>query len=320
MDKMTRIEFRQFRYFIAVAEELHFGHAADRMGIAQPGLSQQIKALERSLGVELLVRDRGKRVALTEAGRAFLPPARLMIEMANRAVETARLAATGKKGALKVGTGVSGTPPVADELLREFQVRFPDVLVEIHPGLGPQNVDALTRRRLDVAVLLAPFATPDSARTLNYLALGQVELLVALPEGHRLASFDRIPRSQLLREPFLDWPRHSNPVLIDHLHRLLFGDAGHPLPRTFLDLTEGNRVLQVAQGREVTAILNPWVTELGVRGVVFRRLEDPAPLVEYGIAWFDSGPSPFLAEFISLAHTLAKTPVTVESAPIDRNA
>jgi DNA-binding transcriptional LysR family regulator len=309
---MRRIELRQFRYFIAVAEELHFGHAADRLRIAQPGLSQQIKVIERAVGVELLTRDK-RRVELTAAGRAFLEPARLVVQLADRAVESASLAARGRKGPLKVGTRSPGNPRVADELLREFEQRFPDVEVEIHPGLVPQSIDAIARRRLDVAIVVVPFETPDDAGGLNYLRLGAQEPVVALSEGHRLAALDRIPRSELLRETFLDWPRSANPVLVDHLHRVLFGEAGHPLSRVVPEIAQGNLLLLVAQGQEITVTTDPWDTDLGVQGVVFRRLEDPVPLIEYGIVWLDSAASPFLSDFILLAGALADGSVNGEA-------
>ncbi|MFL5799245.1 MAG: LysR substrate-binding domain-containing protein [Actinomycetota bacterium] len=301
---MNRIELRQLRYFIAVAEELHFGHAADRLRIAQPGLSQQIKVLERSVGVELLTRDK-RTVRLTEAGRDLLQRARLIVELADRAVESAGLAARGRKGPLKVGTRSPGNPQVADELLRSFEQRFPDVEVEIHPGLVPQNIDAIARRKLDVAIVVVPFATPDDAGDLNYLRLGEQEPVVALSQRHRLAALDRIPRSELLRETFLDWPRSANPVLIDHLHRVLFGEAGHPQSRVVPEIAQGNRVLMVAESQDFTVTADPWDTDLGVQGVVFRRLEDPVPLIEYGIAWLDSPASPFLPQFLQLARELA---------------
>jgi len=245
-------------------------------------------------------------VQLTEAGRDFLQRARLIVELSDRAVESAGLAARGRKGPLKIGTRSPGNPPVADELLRSFEQRFPDVEVEIHPGLVPQNIDAIARRHLDVAIVVVPFETPDDAGDLNYLRLGAQEPVVALSEGHRLAALDRIPRSELLRETFLDWPRSANPVLIDHLHRVLFGEAGHPLSRVVPEIAQGNRLLMVAQSQDFTVTSDPWDTDRGgVQGVVFRRLEDPVPLTEYGIVWLDSPASPFLPQFLQLARELA---------------
>jgi DNA-binding transcriptional LysR family regulator len=300
---MTSIEFRQLRYFVAVAEELHFGRAAVRLQIAQPGLSHQIKGLERLLGVPLFIRDQ-RGVELTAAGGALLDYARLLIELADRAVESARLTVRGRRGLLKVGTPAGGIHPRGNELLRLFQARSPEVQVEIHPGYVPQNVEELARRTLDIAIVLVPFDRPESMR---YLRLGTTELLVALPEGHRLASLQQVPRAELLNEPFLDWPRSMNPTLIDYLHRSLFGSVEHPQLVQVADVMEASRLLAVAEGKGVAVPLFPSVADLEIPRVVFRPLE-PSPSLEYGIAWFDNNASPFTSSFIDLARELAESP------------
>src|SRR5437870_1482036 len=200
---MKTFELRHLRYFVAVAEELHFARAAERLRIAQPGLSQQIKALERSVGVELFKRDR-RGVELTDAGRTLLGQARQVLELSERAVESTRVAATTRTGPLKVGTSAIGNTPVANEVLMEFQARFPNVNVEILPGFTPPSIDALTRRALDAAIVFAPFESPEGLR---YLRLDRLELSVVLPTSHRLASLERVPRSELLKEPILEGPR-----------------------------------------------------------------------------------------------------------------
>jgi DNA-binding transcriptional LysR family regulator len=298
---MTSIELRQFRYFAAVAEERHFGRAAERLEIAQPGLSHQIKGLERSLGVPLFVRDK-RGVELTEAGLTLLEHARLVLELADRAVESTRLAVHGKKGILKVGTPAGGIHPLGNDLLRLFQEHTPEAQVDVHPGYVPQSLDAMTRHELDVAIVLVPFDRPDSMR---YLKLGDVELQLAVPEEHRLATLERVPRTELLREPFLDWPRSMNPPLIDALHRSLFGDATHPDAVELADVMEVSRLLAVAEGRGIAVALFPSVAELQIPRVVFRPM-DPPPHLEYGIAWLDNNASTFMASFVDLARDLTQ--------------
>jgi DNA-binding transcriptional LysR family regulator len=141
------VDLRQFRYFIAVAEERHFGRAAARLHIAQSGLSQQILKLERAVGVQLLIRDR-RGVEITEAGRAFLDQARLTVELADRAV----MAERGRSALLRLGTPILGIPIVAEAALREFEATFPDVEGEIHPRLNPDLIDGVSTYELDVAV------------------------------------------------------------------------------------------------------------------------------------------------------------------------
>ncbi len=223
---MANVELRQFRYFIAVAEELHFGRAAERLHIAQSGLSQQIGKMERSLHAQLFTRDRSKGVQLTEAGRVFLDQARLTVELADRAVASVALAERGKRALLKVGTTVIGMPPMAERLLQTFGDRFPDVEVELHPRLISELIDGISTFALDVAVVFSPFKSVDPPP--RYQQLGAYELVAAVPEGHRLAKLERVPRSELLTEPFIDGPRNINPELSDYIHTALFGETRIP--------------------------------------------------------------------------------------------
>lgn len=294
------VELRHFRYFVAVAEERHFGRAAERLMIAQPGLSQQIKSLERALGVVLLVRDR-RGAQLTPAGEHFLRQARLVLELADRTVEDTVLIGRGKTGVLKIGIGAEGILPLGNEVLRRFRAQHANVDVRVFPGFGPTIVEDLNRRSLDAAILLAPFDSPEVAR---FLPLGRLELLVALPAGHRLSDLRQIPRSELRREPFLDWPRTSNPRLHAHLREALFGVAGHPNLTDVTEAPEAGRMLLVARGDGITVTTFP--PELEPASVVFRRLEHPVPVLDYGVAWFDTNASELVPSFVEVARSIAQ--------------
>lgn len=297
------LELRQFRYFVAVAEERHFGRAAARLHIAQPGLSQQIKSLERTVGVQLLVRD-SRGVGLTEAGRVFLDQARLTLELADRAVTSALLAERAKKSLLRVGTPVLGIPPVAETVLREFVDRFPEIEVEIHPRFHPELIDAVSTHTLDAAIVLSPFKSVDPPP--RYLQLGTLELVAVVPEGHRLADFERVSRSDLLKEPFLDWPRNINPELIEHIHHILFGDLEHPGTLDVPELEEARRFEHVANGRGIGITAIPGlVHEHYIPGVVFRPFEDPTPFVSYGVVWSSTHLSASVGTFLDVAREFA---------------
>jgi DNA-binding transcriptional LysR family regulator len=296
------IELRQLRYFAAVAEELHFGRAAERLRIAQPGLSQQIKKLERLLGGQLLIRGKGG-IQLTTAGQVLIEHARLVIEQASRAVESTRISMQGKRSILKVGIPSLGMFPAGRELLRVFQDQNPDIELQTHPGYAPQNIEALTRRTLDAAIVLHPFDSPQGMR---YLRLGKVELLVALPEWHQLASMDRIPRSALLEEPFLDWPRSINPPLVRHIHHVLFGDVEHPQVVEVYEAVDANRLLLVAEGKGIAVSFFPGLAELDILGIAFRRVVAPEPTLDYGVCWFDENASSSVPAFVEIARGLAE--------------
>ncbi len=298
MAPMAPMELRQFRYFIAVAEERHFGRAAERLGIAQPGLSQQIKALERTLDTQLLIRH-SRGADLTEAGTAFLPQARLAVEFADRAIASVALPDRGKSALLKVGSRAAGLPPVAEALLDEFSRRHPEAEVEIHPGFVPQLVEGLSKRALDVAILLRPYVAQPPPR---FLRLGTIEPLVALPEDHRLASLARVPGAEVLKEPFLDWSRSGNPALYDHLHAALFGSEVHPNRIEVAEFVESRRLPRVAAGQEVGVVILA-LTEI-VAGVVIRPFEEPPPSIEYGIGWYEPHISPLVPAFLELGESL----------------
>jgi DNA-binding transcriptional LysR family regulator len=278
------LELRHLRYFVAVAEEKHFGRAAERLRIAQPGLSQQIKMLERSLGTPLFVRDQ-RHVELTPAGETLLKHAYRLLALVDRAVESARLATQGKTGVLKVGTPATGMSPVAHDLLETFRARVPDLEVVLYPELGPHNVEALRKRTVDVAFVNAPF---EAADTFEYLRLGSAELLIVLPESHPLAAFDRIPRAALLSEPFIMVPSTVDPTVVEHVHRMLFDEREHPNIVEVPDAMDATRIRLVLQGKGISATSLPADAELQIPGVVFRGVEYPAPFIEHGLAWIGS--------------------------------
>jgi DNA-binding transcriptional LysR family regulator len=293
------LELRQLQYFVAVAEERHFGRAAARLRIAQPGLSQQIKRLERLLGVQLLVRDK-RHVEMAPAGEVLLEHARVVIELANRAIESTRAAARGKTGLFKIGAYSLGIYPFANEVLAEFLKRYPHVDVDFHPGPARQSFDSLTRRLIDVAFVFSPFeAKPGVA----YIPLGSVEPLVVLPAEHRLATLERIPRPELLRETFFTWPRQLNPRLVDHWRTSFFGEEKHEDLVEIGDMTE--TLVRVAAGDGIT-ITNPMVAALDMTNVVFRRLEDPVPEFEYGVVWLEPSASPFVSDFVKVTRELTR--------------
>ena len=288
------MELRQLRYFLAVAEERHFGRAADRLRIAQSGLSQQIKSLERSLGTQLFIRDR-RRVELTAAGEYLVEEARSLLSRASRVEETLPLISEGKGGLLKVATSSAGLHPLAGELIDHFRSRFPDIELNVVPGSGPQNLDALRRRDVDVAFVSYPF---DPLDELSLLPTGSLELVIALSDRHRLAEIERIPRAELLAQPFLTWPRTFNPPLMDHIHRSLFGDLPHPALIEVPELNQATRLARLARSDHMIGLGLSEEAELEIPGLAYRRVEDPVPLVDYGLAWLNEHESPFASAFI----------------------
>jgi DNA-binding transcriptional LysR family regulator len=306
------MELRQLRYFVTVAEEHHFGRAAERLRIAQSGLSQQIKSLERSLGVKLFDRD-ARPIELTRQGQFLLEQARAIIELTDRAEERVRKPDRLRQTILKFGGSTFGNGPVVDRVLATARTRLADVDLQIHLDTTAHNVQALSRRALDVAFAYLPF---ESQKTPRFLLLGTVELVLALPESHRLAAAERVARDDLSKEPFLIGPRSISPPLFDHVQRSLFGEADHPNVVEIADVGTA-RFRLVAEGVGITPVAVPTEALLPFPRVVYRRVEDPAPTIEYGLVWFDDAVSPALPAFLDVAREIAER---VPESPDDRFA
>ena len=206
-------DLRQLRYFVAVAEELHFSRAARRLHMAQPPLSQQINELERKLGVQLFVRST-RRVELTPAGSAFLTGARRVLAEADRAVEVAQRASRGEMETLRVSFADAAALSVLPQAVRLFREAFPSVHLEMREDAGAaEQYDAVRRDLVDVALARGPLVD----QVLHVEVLLEEPFCIALWKGHPLAELPVIPLPLLAEQPFVLFPRHLSPVYYDHL-------------------------------------------------------------------------------------------------------
>src|SRR5579875_998382 len=190
------MELRHLRYFVAVAEELHFGRAAARLMIVQPSLSQQIRQLEDELGFPLLRRTK-RSVELTDAGRVFLAEARDVLARVQSAKYAAQRANRGEVGRLVVGYISSSAFDLLPVLLRAYRERFPDVEVTLRELNTQEQVRALEEGHIHVGLLRLPISTP----LINIEVVRREPIVCALPEEHPLASLERIPVALLGPEP-----------------------------------------------------------------------------------------------------------------------
>src|SRR5579862_6395491 len=196
------MELRHLRYFVAVAEECHFGRAAKRLFISQPPLSRQIRDLEEEVGIELLERTRN-RVRLTDAGRQFLEGARQTLIQAERTVALAKQAAEGKTGFLSIGYIPTGDLGVIPKVLLPFRKRYPRIELELRSLPVTPQIEELRRERIHLGFLRLPVHAPD----LHIEHVHTETLIVALQEGHPLTRHPRIPLPRLATEDFLVFPR-----------------------------------------------------------------------------------------------------------------
>lgn len=203
--RIISMDLRHLRYFIATAEELHFGKAAERLHIAQPALSIQIKALEETLGVRLLNRT-NRVVTLTEAGRVFLREARRTVEQAQHAAVVARRAGRGEVGRIEIGYSADVSySGVLSRTLRQYRRQVPDVELGLHELHPSTQIAQLLEGRIQIG-FLASFigsAAWKLPQDLDAIRLMEWPLRIALPGDHPLAQRSRIPREALADEPFI---------------------------------------------------------------------------------------------------------------------
>ena len=213
------MELRHLRYFVVLAEELHFGRAAQRLGISQPPLSQQIRALEADLKAPLFERT-NRRVELTEAGRALLVEARATLDQAERAAAVVTQAQRGQVGELRIGFAPSA-PLIAPftATLLAFRKAAPGVRLVLDDQVSPQQVEALMERRLHIGFIRSP-AAPDLPDALAAIELYREPLAAFMSEDHALARQRTVPLKAFSNEPFVFFPRSHGTSLYDQMFAL----------------------------------------------------------------------------------------------------
>jgi DNA-binding transcriptional LysR family regulator len=207
------VELRQLRYFVAVAEELHFRRAAARLHISQPPLSQQINALEAELGCTLLERTR-RRVELTSAGEAFLRDARAMLAELDVAVSTARAIDAGQAGVLRVSFVGSALLSIVPSAVQRFRRARPGVEIELRERSTAEQLRALGTGVVDVALVRPPIHSDVDVHAQEVM---RERTIAAIPEDHELAALRRIPLKRLAGEPLVLFPRMQAPGYHDQL-------------------------------------------------------------------------------------------------------
>ena len=196
------MDFRQFSYFVTTADELHYARAAERLGVSQPALSQQIKALEKQLGVQLFTRA-NRRIELTEAGTAFLQEARATLEMADRSIRIAQDTARGEAGTIDIGyVGSVMYEMRFARLLKAYCQQHPQVRLTLHERAILPQIEAVRQRQLDIAIVREPLPQPMPPG-LEFFTLSSQRLVVVLPVDHALAKAPSITLPELAGDDFL---------------------------------------------------------------------------------------------------------------------
>ena len=272
------VELRQFRYFVAVAEQLHFGRAAARMNVVQAAISQQIKRLEEEIGTELFVRS-GSDVRLTEAGRQMLQQCRRLLAQSEQVRRVVKLVGAGEKGRLNFGFVDNSICGLLPPLVRAYRRLYPEVDMTFQTLDRSEQTDALESRRIDLGLLSGPVIEPG----LESESFVSSSLIVALPRGHMLAKHASLRLEQLADEPFLLFPPAAQSRFLEVILDAC-ADAGF-VPRVAQEATRMHTQLALVQAGFGITLIPRWVARGGSPDIVFRPVICSAPPYELVFAW-----------------------------------
>jgi DNA-binding transcriptional LysR family regulator len=291
------VELRHLRYFIAVADELNFSRAAERLHMAQPPLSAAIRQLERDLGVDLFVRTT-REVRLTDAGHAFLKGARRTLADAERAAEDAKRAAVGELGQLRIAYSWSTRFETLPALGRAFRASHPDVGLLSQEMWNARMPQAFGNGSIDIALSLCP----EIAAELELAPIRKERMVVLLPEAHPLAREEAVPLSALADEEFVVFPREIAPRLHDAFVAI-YRRAGFE-PRVRNESFHTGWDLGVLAEIPAAAVAPQTVAGGLPDGIVAVALSEPTDSLETCLVWRGDDTSSPVAAFVEVAHSI----------------
>lgn len=292
------IEIRLLRQFVAVAEELHFHRAAERLHMAQPPLSQAIRRLETEIGAPLFIRN-NRNVALTRAGVSFLDTARAILDTLETGVEQARRVASGTSGSLRVvfvGTLHFNFLP---KVVQAFRSRLPDVELMLREATTAEQIAALKAGSADIGLMRRPGAAVPE---LVFERIAREEIVVALPDDHAQAGSQQVPLAALARDNFIATPRSEGMGFYDQMIALC--NAAGFSPRIVQEARQIETIAGLVAGGLGIALV-PASIRQGLRdGIVFRQIStdgvDDARFLDVLAAWDASKPAPARERFLEI--------------------
>ncbi len=281
---INSVDLRQLRYFVCVAEELHFGRAARRLNMSQPPLSQQIMVLEDHLGVMLFKRTQ-RHVELTPAGAFLLPEARRILHDVERVANQTKQIESGLIGYLRIGQNFSSPfHPFTTKLLHKFHELYPHVKIELvlHEQANLLQLTDLQSAHLDAALIWLDDGHTESDMT--RLNLAKDPLQAVLPSGHPLAQKDKVHIRDLIGIPFISQPRYAGTQRYDGIHQA-FSSIGEQ-PHIMYEALQMPLVMNMVAAGQGVSLLPSFLGLIPMTGVVFRPLVisgGKAPCMTYNL-------------------------------------
>jgi DNA-binding transcriptional LysR family regulator len=298
MHQRYQLELKTLRYFVAVAEDLHFGRAAKRLHISQPPLSRQIQKLEQELG-SVLFRRTKRRVELTSAGETLLRRTIPILGALNDAVSDVKRAERGEIGRLSVGFYIGATDMLLPAILRRFKARVPNVELILQDMLMSEVAQALEERRIDVGFLRPPVSNPS----ISVQILLREPFVVAVPSDSPLARRNQIELAELVAEPFIMSASGRST-----LHAQIMSachSAGFD-PRVVQEARHTHTIVGLVRSGAGVALVPSSVQMRGGMGVEFRKVNGPLPKAEVAMAWRRNDTSALLRAFRETARAATR--------------
>ena len=287
------MELRHLRYFIVAAEEQNFHRAAERLRVAQPALSRQIRDLEQELGATLFDRE-SRKVKLSAAGAVFLKEVRAILQRVELAAGLARRAAHGQAGSLRIAfNSLSARHKILPGCLDVFRRKQPDVEIKLMPMVAQQQLAALQRGDLDAGFLCF---RPKSDSRLGHKRLLVEKMLVAMPANHRLAKQKRLKLVEFVDEPFVYFPRAHSPDMFDNVMQVCA--TGGLAPRIVHEAVAEEVLLGfVSVGMGLTFVPAS-MRGLYPESICFRQVSDFDITLQLDLVWLKTNRSAVLARFV----------------------
>jgi DNA-binding transcriptional LysR family regulator len=303
------VDARLWRSFVTLAEELHYGRAAERLYITQPAMSRQIRDLERALGVTLFDRT-SRRVALSRTGQAVLAQARRALSESDRATRLARLAAHGEWGELSISVLPAVALALLPAIIRAHRDAHPAIEVTVSESFDDEQLTALTTGRIDAGFLRAAAAPPG----IRLQTLLSEPVVAGLPADHRLAGHERIALSELATEPFVFFPRHRSALAYDEFIASC-RDSGFS-PAIVQEASGISALGFVAAGVGVTVVAASYQT-LSMQGIRFVPVAGHRLTLQ--VAWAADNTNTALPAFLETARKIASQ-TDLTSPPAEERA
>lgn len=297
----------QLEYFVTVAQELHFARAAERLHVAQPSLSFQIKQLEEELEVRLFHRTT-RRVELTDAGKLFLEKVQFIFQTLHEGIESARRLERGEEGILMLGYNGYALYNILPPLLQVFRTRFPRIQVKVREVYEPELEQQLLDQALDAAIAIMDPLYSSVRHAVNegeitWLPLFQERMYVALPKAHPLSHLKEIRLPMLAKEDFIVMDRVQKPNA--YAQTIAFCQTGGFFPRIAQEALSIEAGIGLVASGAGSAFATESMRELRADQVVYALVVEPEVTVDYGLLWQPTRHSPIVEGLLALAREQA---------------